>query len=181
MPVLRLLAPCVLVVALTGCGGPSTSTAPPPGMSAGVNAQGTLEGPYAVASVVDGDTVRVVVDGREIKVRLIGINTPETVATDRPVECFGPEASQRAKELLSGQQVYLEKDPATGETDKYGRTLAYVFLSPDQMVNEALVREGFAYEYTYDREHPYRYQQQFRAAQKSAQEQDLGLWQACPN
>lgn len=155
----------IAVLGLTGCRGSAESAT-------------GLQGPYPVVSVVDGDTLRVNRDGQEIKVRLIGINTPETVAPDRPVECYGPEASARAKQLASSTKVYLEYDPATGDTDKYGRTLAYVWLTPDTMMNEMMVGEGYAYEYTYDK--AYRYQSEFKAAEAKARSADLGLWAACP-
>lgn len=164
----RLLLPAVsfLLLALTACGGNDSS------MSTGVQ-----QGPYDVVRVVDGDTVRVMRGGEEIVVRLIGIDTPETVAPDRPVECFGPEASARAKELLDGQQVWLEYDPVSGMTDKYDRTLAYVWLSPDVMLNELLVREGFAEEYPYSK--GAKFEDEMAAAERAAQAEGAGLWSAC--
>ena len=148
------------------------------GCSAGTREAGVQQGPYPVTRAVDGDTIRVMRDGQEVAVRLIGINTPETVAPDRPVECFGPEASARTKELVTGQKVWLEYDDVTGETDKYGRTLAYVWLTPSQMLNEELVREGFAEERTY--QDGYRYQDLLRTAEDAAQSAGAGLWTACP-
>ena len=164
----RLLLPAVsfLLLALTACGGNDSS------MSTGVQ-----QGPSDVVRVVDGDTVRVMRGGEEIVVRLIGIDTPETVAPDRPVECFGPEASARAKELLDGQQVWLEYDPVSGMTDKYDRTLAYVWLSPDVMLNELLVREGFAEEYPYSK--GAKFEDEMAAAERAAQAEGAGLWSAC--
>ncbi|MFM8775020.1 MAG: thermonuclease family protein [Actinomycetota bacterium] len=148
------------------------------GCSPGSREAGVQQGPYPVVRTVDGDTIRVVREGQEIVVRLIGINTPETVAPDRPVECFGPEASERTKQLVTGQKVWLEYDEVTGETDKYDRTLAYVWLTPDQMLNEELVREGYAEERTY--EDGYRYQDRLRDAEEAAQGAGAGLWSACP-
>ena len=139
---------------------------------------GIQQGPYSVTRAVDGDTIRVMRDGQEIVVRLIGIDTPETVAPDRPVECFGPEASERTKQLVTGQKVWLEYDEVTGETDKYDRTLAYVWLTPDTMLNEQLVREGLAEERTY--QEGYRYQDRLRAAEQVAQAAGAGQWTACP-
>lgn len=156
------------VTALSACSGSPATT----------SSSGSLNGPYQVVRVVDGDTIIVNRDGDDIRVRLIGINTPESVAPDRPVECFGPEASARTKELASGKSVWLEYDPVAGELDKYGRTLAYVWLTPDQSLNEELVREGFAREYTYNE--GFRYEQRYKDAQSQAQQQDLGLWKACP-
>ena len=157
------------LVLLAGCGstGTATDTAP-----------GTLHGPYPVVRSVDGDTIRVNRNGEEIVIRFIGLDTPETVAPDRPVECFGPEASARTKELVEGGQVWLEYDEASGLTDKYDRTLAYVWLTPDTMLNEELVREGFAEERTY--QEGYRYQDRLRAAEDIAQAAGAGQWTACP-
>lgn len=81
-----------------------------------------------VTRVVDGDTIHVDIAGQDFPVRYIGMNTPETVAPDKPVECYGPEASARNKQLVTGQTVELEKD--ISETDQYGRLLRFVWL-PD--------------------------------------------------
>lgn len=140
-------------------------------------APGTLHGPYPVTRVVDGDTVRVDRGGEEIVVRLIGLDTPETVAPDRPVECFGPEASARTKALVEGGEVWLEYDAASGLTDKYDRTLAFVWLDSDTLLNEVLVAEGFAEEVTYT--DGYAHQADLQAAEARAREAGAGLWSAC--
>ena len=85
-----------------------------------------VEGPFTVTKVVDGDTIWVDNGGR-MKIRMIGLDTPETVDPRKPVQCFGREASAQAKTILGGQQVYLETDPSQDSVDKYGRTLAYVW------------------------------------------------------
>jgi micrococcal nuclease len=77
-----------------------------------------------VTRVVDGDTIKVEIDGVQYDVRYIGIDTPETVHPSQPVGCFGPEASARNKELVDGKRVGLEKD--VSEMDRYGRLLRYV-------------------------------------------------------
>lgn len=148
--------------------------------SSGVSADtapGTLHGPYPVVRTVDGDTIRVDRDGEEIVVRFIGLDTPETVAQDRPIECFGPEASSRTAGLVDGGEVWLEYDEASGLTDKYDRTLAFVWLNPDTMLNELLIEEGFAEEVTYTE--GYAHQGDFRAAEARAREAGAGLWSAC--
>ena len=136
-----------------------------------------LHGPYPVVRAVDGDTIRVDRDGEEIVIRFIGLDTPETVAPDRPVECFGPEASARTKDLGEGGSVWLEYDDASGLTDKYDRTLAFVWLDERTMLNELLIREGFAEEVTYT--DGYAHQRDFRAAEREAQQARAGLWGAC--
>src|SRR3546814_5335573 len=97
-----------------------------------------------VVRSVDGDTLVVDVGGSREDVRLIGIDTPESVARDRPVECFGPEAKEHMAELLpAGTAVRLERDVEA--RDRYGRLLAYVIRADDELfVNLALVAEGFA-------------------------------------
>ena len=100
----------------------------------------------------------------------------ETVDPRRPVECFGKEASARAHELLDGEHVYLEYDPTQGKTDRYGRVLAYVWLPDGTLVNEAMIADGYAYEYTYDV--PYRYRDRFDTAEAEARDDERGLWAA---
>jgi micrococcal nuclease len=129
---------------------------------------------YKVVKVVDGDTVDVSIEGKVERLRLIGINTPETVDPRKPVECFGREASLRASQLLSGKKVFLESDPSQGERDKYGRLLRYAYLESGASFNLTMIHEGYAYEYTYDG--PYKYQKEFKAAQSFAEENNLGLW-----
>ena len=129
---------------------------------------------YEVKRVVDGDTVVIDYHGVSEKIRLIGINTPETVDPRKPVECFGKEASNRMKSLIEGKSVYLETDASQGERDKYGRILAYLYLEDGQMVNRKMIAEGYAYEYTYM--HPYNYQQDFKDALSFAKNSKQGLW-----
>ena len=129
---------------------------------------------YAITSVVDGDTVKVNINGAVETLRLIGMDTPETVDPRKPVQCFGKEASNKAKELLVGTKVRLEKDPTQGELDKYGRTLAYIYREDGLFYNKYMIEQGYAHEYTYNT--PYKYKTEFKAAQKSAQENLRGLW-----
>jgi micrococcal nuclease len=127
-----------------------------------------------VVRVVDGDTVRVTLNGVEEPVRLIGLNTPETVAPNRPVECFGREASQRAHELLDDQVMYFEADETQDTRDRFGRVLGYLWSEDGRLFNMQMIAEGFAYEYTYDA--AYKYQSQFKAAQQDAEAAQRGLW-----
>lgn len=129
---------------------------------------------YQVDRVVDGDTVRVFVNGKSTSVRLIGINSPEIVHPDKNVECMGAEASNKAKELLSGKRIMLEKDSSQGNKDDYGRLLRYVFLEDGTNFNEWMISEGYAYEFTYNRS--YKYQTQFKQAEDEAKDNKKGLW-----
>lgn len=127
-----------------------------------------------VIKVVDGDTITVDIDGAKETLRLIGINTPETVDPRKPVECFGKEASNKAKAVLNGRSVILENDPTQGERDKYDRLLRYIFLEDGVNFNKLMIAEGYAYEYTYST--PYKYQAEFKKAQQEAEQNKRGLW-----
>ncbi len=137
------------------------------------NEEKTLTKLLDVISVVDGDTIKVSELGT---LRLIGIDTPETVDPRKPVQCFGKEASNKAKSLLTGKKVRLEFDSTQGRLDKYGRTLAYVYTEDGLFFNKEMIEQGFAHEYTYST--PYKYQTEFKNAQKEAQEAKEGLWGA---
>ena len=99
-----------------------------------------------VVRVVDGDTVYVQTGSRSYDIRLLGIDTPETVDPRRPVGCYGPEASAYTKHLLTGRRVRLVYDRELH--DKYGRWLAYIYLErpgrPDLFVNARLITAGYA-------------------------------------
>ncbi len=125
-----------------------------------------------VVRVVDGDTIELETGE---KVRYIGVNTPETVSPKKPVECFGKEASNKNKELVTGQKVQLVKD--VSESDRYGRLLRYVYLPDGTFVNLKLVQEGFAYADTFPPD--VKYSKLFVTAQKQAQMQKAGLWEKC--
>ena len=129
---------------------------------------------YSVVKVVDGDTLKIDMNGKEETLRLIGINTPETVDPRKPVECFGKEASNEAKKLLTGKKVRVEKDPTQAERDKYQRLLAYVYGEDGLFFNKYTIEQGYAYEYTYDV--PYKYQDEFKTAQRTAETAKRGLW-----
>lgn len=127
---------------------------------------------YQVVEVVDGDTIKIDFDGSIESIRLIGMDTPETVDPRKPVQCFGEEASKKAKELLLNKKVRLEDDPT--QYDKYGRLIKYVYLENGEMYNKKMIEDGYAHEYTYDI--PYKYQSEFQEAEKYARENKLGLW-----
>ena len=124
-----------------------------------------------VTKVIDGDTIEI--EGGQ-RVRYIGIDTPETVHPQKGVECFGREASAKNRELVEGKFVNLEKD--VSETDKYGRLLRYIYIN-DILVNDYLVRQGYAYSSSYPPD--IKYQIQFLDAQQDAQQSGMGLWSAC--
>ena len=129
---------------------------------------------YTVTYVVDGDTIDISKNNETKRVRLLGINTPESVDPRRAAECFGEEASDYTKKELLGDIVSIETDPSQDLYDKYGRLLAYVYESDGEMINRKLIANGYAYEYTYDV--AYKYQQEFKTLQNLAKNQKRGLW-----
>jgi micrococcal nuclease len=129
---------------------------------------------FLVTKVVDGDTIDVMTGTTTERVRLIGINTPETVDPRKAVECFGKEASAKAHEFLENKKVYLEADKTQDNRDKYGRLLRYIRREDGLFYNLEIIKLGYAYEYTY--QIPYKYQTDFKAAQVYAKENKLGLW-----
>lgn len=127
-----------------------------------------------VVKVIDGDTVDVRINAQTVRLRLIGIDTPESVDPRKPVQCFGIEASNYTKRILLNQTVYLERDATQGEYDAYKRLLVYIWLDNSTLFNQKIIADGYAFEYTY--RIPYRYQTAFKAAQQSARRSQAGLW-----
>lgn len=127
-----------------------------------------------VSRVVDGDTVEVQLDGREEDVRYIGVDTPETVKPDTPVQCFGPQASAFNHGLVEHRRVRL----VFGEErrDVYGRLLAYVYLG-ERFVNAELVRRGLAR--TLFIPPNLRFADRFKRLEIAAARAGRGLWGAC--
>ena len=121
-----------------------------------------------IERVVDGDTVIVTGLG---SVRLIGVDTPETVHPTKAVEAFGHQSSAFLRRLVLNQNVRLEYD---GERkDRYGRTLAYVYLTDGTFVNAEIVRQGYGHAYT---QFPFKYLEEFRQFEREAREEKRGLW-----
>jgi micrococcal nuclease len=129
-----------------------------------------------VVRVVDGDTIRVSIGGREERVRYIGIDTPESVKPGTPVQCFAKKASAENERLVAGRRVRIERD--VEERDRYGRLLAYVYpAAGGPMVNEALVRGGYARTLTIPPD--VRHAERFRRLADEARRAGRGLWRAC--
>jgi micrococcal nuclease len=127
-----------------------------------------------VERVVDGDTIEVSVGGEEEDVRYIGVDTPETVKPDTPVQCFGPEASARNHELVEGMRVRLVFDAE--RRDVYGRLLAYVYAD-GRLVNAELVSGGYAR--TLEIEPNTSKADRFARLERDAAAAGRGLWSAC--
>lgn len=130
---------------------------------------------HRVVKVVDGDTAEIDINGQIKKVRFIGMDTPEVYDPRKPVQCYGREASARGHELLEGKMVGIEYDQVVGETDKYGRSLAYIILPSGEIYNQKMIAEGYAHEYTYQ-DQAYKYQSNFMQAEASAKSLGLGFW-----
>ena len=139
-----------------------------------------IQGPYTVIKVVDGDTIQVDDNGQKLKIRMIGLDTPETVDPRKPVQCFGREASARPRPSWAGIRCTWRPIPVQDTVDRYGRTLAYVWTASGRLFNLDMIADGYAFEYTYDL--PYRYQADFKTAEGDARTQSRGLWSpdACP-
>ena len=157
------------MAALVGCRPDDSDLAPRPDELRPANA--------VVERIVDGDTVVVRVTGREQIVRLLGIDTPESVARERPVECYGVEAADFLRSLLpTGTRVQLERDLEA--RDRYGRLLAYVYRADDGIfINLTLVELGYADVLSIRPNVAHR--TELSSAVATAQAQQLGLWGAC--
>lgn len=132
-----------------------------------------IDGEYEVVSVTDGDTFEINYNGTKTKVRLIGIDTPESVhPNSKKNNKYGEEASKYTKSLLERKTVKLEFD--VSPQDKYGRLLAYVYLEDGEMLNEKLLKEGYAQVATYPPN--VKYVENFKELQKEARENKVGFW-----
>ncbi|MFZ5424570.1 MAG: thermonuclease family protein [Patescibacteria group bacterium] len=125
---------------------------------------------FVVSRVIDGDTVEL---SNGQKVRYIGIDTPESVKPGSPVECYALEAKAKNSELVLNKHVVLERD--VNEADKYGRLLRYVWVD-GLLINEILIKEGFAHAVSYPPD--IKYQEQLRLAEREARDLKKGIWGA---
>lgn len=139
----------------------------------------TERGPHSASArvirAVDGDTLEVALDGRHEDVRLIGVDTPETVDPDAAVQCFGPRASRFQHRLVEGRRVRLVF--GVERRDAYGRLLAYAYIG-HRFINAELVRRGLARTLTIPPND--RYAARFRRLELAAARAGRGLWGACP-
>lgn len=118
--------------------------------------------------VIDGDTI--ILDGDE-KVRLIGVDTPETKDPRKSIEYFGEEGFKFTKNFVEGKKVRLEYDQT--KIDKYGRTLAYVYLENGAFLNAEIIKQGYGFAYI---DYPFKYLEEFLSYEKQARESKIGLW-----
>ncbi|MDR0540433.1 MAG: thermonuclease family protein [Spirochaetaceae bacterium] len=127
---------------------------------------------------IDGDTVELQFENPPVgintveKIRMIGVDTPETVHPHREVEFFGKEASEFTKNALLGKTVFVAFD--WDMRDKYGRLLVYIYTAQERCHNAELIRQGYAHAYT---RFPFRFLSEFRALEQEARAKKRGLWQ----
>jgi len=126
---------------------------------------------YLCTRVIDGDTIAVEKNGKKEKVRLIGVDTPETVHPFKPIEYFGKEASEFTRKKVEGKRVNLEYDWQS--RDKYGRLLAYVYIGDGTFLNAEIIRQGYGFAYT---RYPFKYLEDFRQYEREARTNNRGLW-----
>lgn len=132
-----------------------------------------IEGKYLITEVVDGDTYKIKYNGKEEKVRLIGVDTPESVHPDKTKNTeYGKIASNYVKELIENKYISLEFD--VSQRDKYGRLLAYIYLENGEMLNEKLIKEGYAQVATYAPN--VKYVDTFKNLQEEARKNKVGFW-----
>ena len=169
---LRPLAVVALVGLIGSIDGCLDTSAPAPPQQPGTAAE-AAEGTGTVVSITDGDTLRLEVDGAELRVRLVGIDTPEVYPE---VECFGPEAEEALAALAAPGTTLgyaYDRDPR----DQYDRELMYVFAPDGSLINYELVAQGFARAVLFEPND--RYWDDLRAAERAAQDAGLGLWGQC--
>src|SRR3954467_4688914 len=142
----------------------------------GFGQEATAPGEATVTRVVDGDTVHIAIGGADETVRYIGVDPPESVKPNTPVQCFAKAASAANERLVDGQRVRIVYDAE--RRDRYGRLLAYVYRAGDgAFVNAALVREGYARTLTIPPN--VRFADRFASLAREARDARRGLWRAC--
>lgn len=133
-------------------------------------------GYFRVTEFADGDTISIDMNGQTERIRMIGVDTPETHDPRKPVQCFGQAASDFTKKLIGKQPVRLESDPLSTNRDRYDRLLRYVYLPDGKLVQEELVREGYGFAYV---NFPFTKSDHFKQLQNSARDSGKGLWGSC--
>lgn len=133
-------------------------------------------GLYKVISFVDGDTITIDMNGKQEKVRLIGVDTPETHDPRKPVQCFGSASANFTKNIIGSNRVRLEADPTNTNRDRYNRLLRYVYLPDGTLINGEIIKQGYGFAYTY---FPFTKINEFKEYQKNAEQQKNGLWDKC--
>ncbi len=138
---------------------------------------GTLTpGYYRVARFEDGDTITVDMNGTQERIRMIGVDTPETQDPRKPVQCFGRAASEFTKNLIGTQNVRLEADALSDNRDRYNRLLRYVYIPDGRLVQAEIIKQGYGFAYT---SFPFTKSDEFKLYERQARAQNKGLWGSC--
>jgi micrococcal nuclease len=173
----KFLFPLALLAIAALEAGSATHQEPRVGISEqSIESRNEIPEKRVVIRVIDGDTI--VVNPNE-KVRLIGVDAPETVHPNRTAQCFGRDAKEFTRSLVERQTIRLvldESNAARNHKDRYGRTLAYVYFDDGTMLNAELIRRGYAHAYT---RFPFRHVVEFRQLERIARSQAVGLWASC--
>lgn len=138
--------------------------------------QVVLAGMYRISQFNDGDTITVEMAGKSEKIRMIGVDTPETEDPRKPVQCYGKAASAFTRQLIGDQPVRLEADPLNTNRDRYNRLLRYVYLPDGRMVNAEIIRQGYGFAYI---SFPFTKIDEFKQYQTTARDENRGLWNTC--
>lgn len=133
-------------------------------------------GLYQVTEFVDGDTIAVNMNGASERIRLIGVDTPETHDPRKPVQCYGLAAAAYTKQLIGLSSVRLEADPLSTNRDRYNRLLRYVYLPDGRLVNAEIIKNGYGFAYL---SFPFTKSDEFHNYELEARRQNLGLWKNC--
>lgn len=133
-------------------------------------------GKYNVISYADGDTLTVDMNGRAERIRLIGVDTPETEKPGKPAQCYADKATAFMKERVSDAAVRLEADTKGDNRDRYNRLLRYVYLPDETLLNKVLIEQGYGFAYT---QFAFDKKEEFVQAQRNASREAIGLWGEC--
>jgi micrococcal nuclease len=174
---MRRIVLCIAVLTTACRPGSAPTAASTVATSTGAASAGALAANATVVRIVDGDTIDVTVGSHRERVRLIGIDTPETKKPNTPVQCYGPEATKFTTSLLpAGSRLHLERDVVA--RDDYGRLLAYIYLASDgAFVNLEIIRQGYARPLTIPPN--VAHTGQFVEAARAAAADNIGLWARC--
>ena len=168
----RQIISLVVTLVITGVGYYAAQHPQQTVQVAGVSTAGS----YRVTEFVDGDTIKVDMNGKVEIIRMIGMDTPETHDPRKAVECFGHAAADYTKQIIGSGLVRLEADQLSTNRDRYDRLLRYVYTSDNKLVEAELIRNGYAFAYV---SFPFSKLDEFRAYEKEAREQNRGLWSGC--
>ncbi len=131
-----------------------------------------------VKDVIDGDTVILEIEGKTEKVRLFGIDTPETKYPDKPSEHYGQMASLFSRNLLMGEEVWVEEEAKGPKRDRYNRRVLYLYRAPDGLfANLEIIRQGYGATY---RGGPFQYADLFKHYENRARTLEKGMWGKTP-